>query len=262
MPTFLGIGVQRGGTTWIATCLREHPDVFLPQRKELRFFNFEYDKGIGHYQSFFAEHLGQRAVGEITPSYYQNEPLKRIRQHLPDGKLFIVLRNPIDRAFSQYQLNIAKNEISAEDSFRDACEKYDLIERGMYAKHLKRIRNVVPDEQLHVSFYDDLCDTPKQFIAEIYEFIGVDPSFEPPSLAKRYNRIVLEGTQRRLAQMKLTWAVELVKRTPLGEWIKNRHTRSGPQIDSKDAAWLREIFRDDVLELQQMCDRDLCTWLT
>ena len=107
LPDFLGIGVQRGGTTWLHTLLASHPDVFMPsRRKEIRFFEKYYDRGLGWYSEFFcppAEASRYKAIGEISTQYYDDEASpRRIHADLPEAKLIIMLRHPVSRAYSHY----------------------------------------------------------------------------------------------------------------------------------------------------------------
>ena len=99
LPNFVGIGAQRAATTWAHICLREHPDVFLPDTKEVHFFNRNFDRGIAWYEAHFARHAGEAAVGEVTPNYLNNEEaIPRMAHVLPEARLFVILREPIQRA--------------------------------------------------------------------------------------------------------------------------------------------------------------------
>ena len=101
-PDFLGLGVQKGGTTSLDTMLRQHPDVLLPDRKELHYFSLHYSLGEAWYGGQFAAAQPGQCCGEITP-YYLFHPLApgRIRDLLPEVKLIVMLRDPVERALSQ-----------------------------------------------------------------------------------------------------------------------------------------------------------------
>jgi hypothetical protein len=261
LPNFLGIGVQRGGTTWVHECLRRHPQVFLPAEKELQFFNFGYDKGLDSYRQCFAGWRGQPAIGEITPNYYHSaKALERIRQDLPGIRLFIVFRDPVERAFSHYQL-MDEHQFKGL-SFRQAIEqKPFLMDRGRYNQTLKMIYGLFDPSQVLVCLYDDLACQPQAFLQRLCAFLGVDDQFVPETINQRYNRIVYERAQNTLKAMKLHWAVDLVKKTPVSGWIKRHHQKSGPRIKPRDAAYVRDLYRQDMLEFEQMIGRDLSAWL-
>jgi len=111
LPTFLFIGAEKAGTTWFYARLKEHPDIFVPETKELHFFNKynsnlekmdRFEKlGLNYYQRFFQRYAGEKAIGEVCPMYLCDPcaPV-RIRQTLPQVKLIACLRNPADRAYS------------------------------------------------------------------------------------------------------------------------------------------------------------------
>ena len=105
LPNFIGLGAQRAATTWAYACLREHPEVFIPEQKEIGFFRWHYDKGLDWYASHFEGHAGEPAIGEITPGYMHSaEAIGRIATDLPSVRVFVVLREPVQRSFSAYQL--------------------------------------------------------------------------------------------------------------------------------------------------------------
>src|SRR6188508_2795579 len=129
LPTFIGIGAQRAGTTWAYNCLAEHPQVFMTRKKELHFFYVNYSRGLDWYAAQFAGAGSAVARGEITPDYlYHPEALSNIARDVPDVRLFVILRNPIDRAVSAYALHAQRY---AGLSFAQALAGDDeLIDRG------------------------------------------------------------------------------------------------------------------------------------
>ena len=110
LPDFIGIGASKCGTTWLHELLSQHPDVYMPtKRKEIDYFNFDenFEQGIEWYESFFpdAESAKQyKTIGEFTPRYLDNSGkcAQRIASMPSVEKLIIMVRNPIDRAYSQY----------------------------------------------------------------------------------------------------------------------------------------------------------------
>lgn len=107
LPDFIGIGVQRAGTTRIYELLKQHSEICMPTyRKEVHYFDRYYHKGERWYRSLF-DHCKGKIVGEITPAYiYDEKCAERIHKLLPDVKLIAILRNPIDRAYSQFKFTI------------------------------------------------------------------------------------------------------------------------------------------------------------
>ena len=105
--TFFMIGCQRCGTSWIDAALRDHPQVFLPKMKQSYFFDRNYKNGIDWYMERFKEiEPQQKAVGEIATGYCLPEAIQDMAKHFPDVKLMMVMRNPVDRAYSNFQLSL------------------------------------------------------------------------------------------------------------------------------------------------------------
>ena len=263
LPTFIGIGAQRAGTTWAYNCLAEHPDVFMTNKKELHFFYVNYGRGLEWYEQQFAEAGNARARGEITPDYmYHESALRNIAKDIPDARLFVVLRNPIDRAVSQYALhrdrfgNAPFSAVSTPDS--------ELVVRGLYFQHLQMVYSYFSSDQVRVLLYDDLSTRPGEFLEDLYGFVGVDTGFRPPSLQTRYNRVIYPGFQKVLLGSGLGWIIDGVKKTGLGEWIRQRNAgdrRDDGFATSQDLARLRGYFRSDVENLSRLLSRDLGNWL-
>lgn len=266
-PTFIGIGAQRAGTTWLYHCLAEHPQVFVSPTKELQFFNNHYDEGTGWYAAHFRDVGEERAIGEVSPNYLETaEAPQRIRQLLPDVRLFVSLRDPVSRALSAY--NLFKDQRYAGVSFEQACgEGSPLVYDGLYALHLRRWFEHFDRDQLLVLIYDDIERHPQAVVQRLYEHIGVDADFVPPSISLRYNRA--GGGYRRLQsivkRLGLAPVARLAKQTPLGRVVRRSSgqtaTAKTEQLDEDFMQSLRGRFRDDILKLQEMIGRDLSAWL-
>lgn len=264
LPTFIGLGAQRAGTTWAYNCLAEHPDVFMTRKKELHFFYVNYGRGLAWYEEQFAEAGAAKARGEITPDYmYHERALANIARDVPGAKVFVILRNPVDRAISAYALHPDKY---AGLSFPQAAAQFpELLDRGMYAKHLAVVRRYFGPAQLKVMFYDDLESAPGPFLDELFSFVGVAPGFRPASVQTRYNRVIYPGLQKWLMGSGLGWTIDAVKRSPLGKWVRASHSTSRREDPGVGRADLRELaarFAPDVERLSVETGRDLRHWLS
>lgn len=193
LPNFLCIGVARAGTTTLHKILIQHQDIYLPKIKEPHFFDFEenYQKGIKWYSKyFFGRYNGEKAIGEITPSYiYIEKVAKRIYTDLgKDVKLIIMLRNPVDRAYSQYYLNIRRgvesfsfydimNTVNEEDRIsKGLWEKkcYSYISRGLYANQIKRFLEYFPIDNMKIIIFEkDFIQNRDNTISDIQRFLNV-----------------------------------------------------------------------------------------
>jgi hypothetical protein len=263
LPTFIGIGAQRAGTTWTYNCLAEHPQVFMTRKKELHFFYVNYGRGLDWYREQFAGAETAVASGEITPDYlYHPVALQHIARDVPGVRLFVILRNPIDRAVSAYALHAQRY---AGRSFAQAvADDPELIDRGLYAHHLRGVLEKFPRDRLAILFYDDLVDRPLAFLRELYGFVGVDPSFEPASLETRYNRVIYPRLQQFLLRTGAGWIIDRVKETAIGDWVRARNQgsrRESGVATRADVAKLKVAFADDVAELERVVGRNLDHWL-
>src|SRR4051812_34770 len=150
-PNFIGIGAQRTGTSWIYACLFEHPDLCLP-RKEINFFSRErnWSRGFGWYEAIFGECPPDAQVGEFSTSYLTDaETPGRIRSRYPDARLIVPLRNPIDRAYSNYLNDIVGGVVPASVGFAEALESHpEYVDGGLYARHLRNYIHLFGREQL------------------------------------------------------------------------------------------------------------------
>jgi hypothetical protein len=192
-PSFLGIGAQKAGTTWLDSNLRHHPGVFLPASdKELHFFTREYKQGLPWYLHAFREAAG-RLCGEITPAYslLKKEEIAQVTSVLPELKLIYILRNPIDRAWSAARMDIQRlqdtsslpRDPSREWLYALCAGMHGTIERSDYLRTIQRWLRFVPENRLLLMRYDDLCKDPEEFFLRIVRFLElndrIDPSLYP-----------------------------------------------------------------------------------
>ena len=264
LPNFIGIGAQRAATTWLHKCLSEHPEVFVSEQKELNFFDHHFGEGLPWYERPFAGSDGRKAVGEVTPSYmYDATAIRRMAEIVPGARLFVVLREPISRAHSAYQLHA---DHYPGMGFWDACRKAEdyLVGWSLYADAMARLYEHFPREQVRVYLYEDIRQSAEGVLSDLFGFLGVDAAFAAPSAGKIYNRSVFPEAQKMLSRMRLGWSVALLKKTPLAEAVKDIHksreSREDAGIRSTCPEDLRARFRDDVGRLEGIIGRDLSRW--
>jgi hypothetical protein len=206
LPSFLVIGAQRAGTTSFFSNLCRHPQVGRPAGKELHFFNYDYWRGVTWYRAFFptvaARQLARLrgsdlVTGEATP-YYLFHPAgpARVAETLPDVKLIVLLRNPVDRAYSHYQkmcrMGVERlsfeNALAAEerrlageqerlasdpDYRSDHHRRHAYIARGLYADQLERWFAIFPRDRFLVLLAEDYFARPAETYAETLDFLGL-----------------------------------------------------------------------------------------
>lgn len=278
-PDFILAGPQKCATTWIYQCLKEHPDVLVPKRDSIHYFDMNYEEGEDWYRSHFSHHDGEPIIGETTPSYIRcpNGP-KRIHETVPDAKILFSLRNPVERAFSHYWHEKEKNKISFQ--FEEVITNYDLyqnwVETGQYYRHLQRYRKYFDDEHIGVFFFDDLVSSETDFITEIYEFIGADPTFTPSVVGQKVNQAwnrfdsdLLNRIYRRGFDVILNYGSETVRNTlrPIHKAIQKgqfpfvggkSEYEQGMNPDTRQQ--LEKYFISDVSQLARDQNRDLSHW--
>lgn len=263
LPHFIGLGAQRAATTWLHQCLDEHPQVFMPEKKELFYFSKNYSLGIDWYRDCFAGAASDQIAGEITPTYLHDAPASRIFEALPSAKLFVVLREPVDRALSAYRL--FRDMHYQGQTLRQACEnsRY-LIHHSMYCDRLREYFDVFSRERVKVYLYDDIQSQPDRVIEDLYAYIGVDARFKPERINQVFNHIPSTKLRRLLDGRVGGWLAKRVKNTWLGATVRRRLATSSDSLSPDDKRYcteLKAVFREDVMELQGIIGRDLSSWL-
>ena len=204
LPRFLGLGVQKGGTTSLQRLLEQHPNVFLPRAKELHYFSLHYAKGEAWYRSHFDEAVAKQLCGEITPYYvFHPQAHKRISQLLPQAKLIVLLRDPVERALSQYfhskrlglepldlgkALEVEESRVSGAnevlihpDGRHQSHQEHSYLSRSRYEKQLPAWQKLYPPEQLLVMRSEDLFDKPDLVWERVLKFLEL-PLIPMPSI--------------------------------------------------------------------------------
>ena len=246
LPNFLHVGAAKCASSWLWRVCLEHPQIHVPQTPDnVNFFTVHYQRGLAWYdRTYFADCAGQPAVGEFSNSYYCHEPaLARIARDLPDVKLTITIRQPVDRAFlswahihlkkKPYGLNPAKGiAIPLEKALHHHGHAWFRLwlDPGYYAFHLQCVYRYFPQQRVRVMLYDDLRDDPAAFLAGFFEFLGVDAAFRPGILHQ-----------------------------PVNPDAPGADPVAG--LDPNVRAEMVDVFRDDIEQLQDMLGRDLSHWL-
>ena len=181
LPTFLVIGAMKSGTTSLHGYLAAHPQVFMAEPKELHFFSVGniWQRGQAWYEECFASASDSLARGEASPSYSQADIFRgvagRIAGMLPDIRIVYIVRHPIERMCSMYlhQLASGREHRAIADAFRDSAY---YLNSSRYAWQLDHHLEYIPADRVKVLTTDALRDEPSNDVAELYEFIGVDPA--------------------------------------------------------------------------------------
>jgi Sulfotransferase domain len=234
-------GTQKGGTSALDSFLRQHPEICMPEtRKELHFFdkeeNFTRKPNYKKYHEHF-EPRSQRVIGEATPIYmYWNSAPYRIWQYNPAMKWILVLRNPVERAFSAWNMETKRGaeQLSFEDAVDRESERcrealplqhrvFSYIDRGFYAAQLRRLLNIFGRENCLCLLNEELRTDHQQTLRRVFDFLGVDNSVVPQEAS------VFEHDY-------------------------------DATMDPKLRSRLIDIFHFDIKDLERMLKRDLSAW--
>ncbi len=271
LPNFLCIGTYRAGTTWLYKVLREHPDVFVPDEKEIMFFSNHYLKGIEWYEKFFNVYQGQKYAAEICPTYLSNSKApERIRRHLHDVKLAVILRNPVDQIFSMYNLFQLRG-YTKKDLFSFLSGDKTLLNHVLYFRHLSRYLQFFDSQKIIVMFYEDLKDDPKTFLANLYSFLDIKclyshSIYEVQNRGRTPRSLIIEriiaSTGDLMRRKGLLRLKILLNKFRLSDMLKalNTASRSKNDISAEFRSIINKYVEEDKRCLSKLINRDLSFW--
>jgi len=292
-PNFLLIGAPRSGTTALYEGLAQHPEIFMSPRKEPWFTELTgwFGPWVGprdgqpvatwhDYEQLFAGAGGQKAVGEASTLYLAApEGPRRIRESLPDARLIAILRNPVDRAYSNFLEHVQEGRESEYDFRRAIAAEEDRLRRrwapswaytglGFYGRQLERYFATFPREQMLVLLQEDLAQDRMGVYAQIFRFLDVNPGFVPvlpPRVNENSgipkNRIVHALlTRPNPVRQALRSVLSDHQRRSVRSWLLH-HSLARPHLDDDLRHELMERYRDDILHAGELIGRDLSGWL-
>lgn len=282
LPTFLGVGAQKAGTTWLHAQLQAHPEVYVPTlRKEIHFFDAYFDKGIDWYANFFPSRPAEEGFtqwGEITPKYmFDPEVADRILETLgPTTSIIVVLRDPVERFFSQYRMSYSQGDTDLDPQAFVRMND-EAFRRGLYAEQVRRFISRFGRSKVLVLFYEELFATDStgvpRSLLEIGDFLGLSNTLWPRvDCERRVGSVGSAGRPRlaglyRLAKKVRKWCmdkdlegvVRLVKKTGV-----NGRTFGGltgfPKIREELKGELWQAYRSDVAELERLIGKTIDFW--
>jgi len=268
LPDFLGIGALKAGTSYLDAMLRDHPQTWLPPRlKEVEFFNRHYERGPEWYEQQFRGSQG-RVRGEVSPQYlFDGRVAGRIHALIPEARLIVSVRDPVQRAYSQYKHWV--QETGYRRSFDDfLAEHPGAVDRGRYLALLDPYLQLFAREQILVIVFEELVDQPQATMEQVYRFVGVDAAHVPGPSDEAVNAsgsprfhgsyVAVKRVTRWLQDRGATSVIAAAKRTGLGRVFR-------PSDDPPDfaplppatARSLAETYADDVAALSAFLGRDL-----
>lgn len=293
-PNFFILGAPKCGTTSLVAWLSEHPNVYMSPWKEPRYFDRDlktrFRIGEARYYSLFEEVTEEHlAVGEATVWYlYSQEAVPNIEQELPGAQYVVLVRNPVDMAYSLHE-QMTLHQVEHIFDFAKAWKMGPLRRQGRGAsrwlseprlldyqsicclgEQLERLFGLVSRERILVLLLDDLKKDPRGEYLKLLSFLGVPDDgrteFEARNPAKRVRwrlfqrALVLAMKGERVskgmlglkpANSRVFWALNDLNKVP----------RPRAPLSPELKAQLQEFFAQDVEKLQHLLDRDLSAWL-
>ena len=177
-PNLLLAGAGRSGSTFLFSCLKQHPQIYLSKIKELRYFSSNYELGESWYLNHFKCKMDFPVVGEASTEYlYSESATKKIFEFNPNFKIIFMFRNPVERAFSNFkrEIQIWGESRSFEHILR-VSNRYTLP--SMYSKHISRFLEYFPKENLKVIIFEKFIKDVPNYLKEICEFLKINPYFK------------------------------------------------------------------------------------
>ena len=296
LPNFLIVGAAKAGTTSIHAYLQQHPQVFMCPVKETNFFAFEgealnflggiskgylvnFATNISDYRAQFQGVNNEIAIGEACPSYlYIPKAVERIKCYIPDVKIIVILRDPIERAYSHF-LHHLRDRLVPYTDFDQALKlesqriadnwwwDYHYTQVGLYYQQLTRYFDNFGRQQIKVTLYDDLQADSLAFIQDIWQFIGVEKNFFPDMSAKhnatgipRYR--ALDALIKESNLIKTIYQLLPAKfRQPITAKITKSNALWKPPLTPEIRQNLLDLYREDIVKLQDLIQQDLSHWL-
>lgn len=285
LPNFFIVGAPKAGTTSLYHYLDEHPDVFMSPIKEPNYFSYEptikqelyyQERGIGNwdeYKNLFEYSGGKKAVGEASVSYlFYKEVPQLIKNKIQDARIIILLRNPVERAFSHYQMDcklgyvntsfekiiFSKNRTRLENLF---YQQFILL--GLYYEQVKRYLDVFGAEKVLVILFDDFKNDTEKEIKRLYRFLEIDETIKL-NLGKTHNTFA--APRNRLFSIIYRFKkVRMMMKKFLPQKIQSYIlkiilTKKKTPVDEKTINFLNEFYKPDILKLEKLLNRNLSAW--
>ncbi len=300
LPDFFVIGAPKGGTTALHVALALHPQLFMSPVKEPKFFicdgrppRWGGGPGDAHsygewfwrqddYEALFADAPTGVLCGESTPFYLADFDAKqRIRERVPHARLIAVLRDPVDRAYSNWA-HLWSDGLEPLSDFLAACAEEDgriaagwapfwhYLALGRYGEQLRHLYTVFPREQVHLLRYRYLVDQPREALNGICAFLGVAPDLVTSAPFENVSTYVPPTTTNQLLRTSIRVGAAIGRFFPPQLWRKastpllaalQREAGPKPPLTRPQRRQLLTYFADDIRLLEQETGRSFADWI-
>jgi len=254
LPDFLGIGIDKAGTTWLYENLRMHPDVFVSRQKELNYFDRDFTrKSLKFYANNFKNGFN-KVKGEITPgyTYLSLDRIRFIREVLPDVRLIFLVRNLVEQqwSFAFHQL-VRRFGIKVDDvpmsEFFNFFKNNQFYRIGGYTGIMHRWLRHFPAEQFFVGFFEDISQQPKKLLYNVFKHIGVSCDIDWKVLP--YNKMIVPPAGLKYRGHDTGRGV-----------IDPKHESSISLLPNKYRAFLEELYQEEIAALRKQFGDRISKW--
>lgn len=285
LPNAILVGAQKGGTTALYNWLSQHPDIFgEPAMKDFPFFCTEgyRESGIEWFARQFSRHQGEKIVlhGYVNYLTLSQESAPLISRDLEDAKIFVVLRNPVERAYSAYLQAIKMGRDDAK-TFEVALERENTkkpvsfaqrmdrgyLQHGFYSPNLTTFRKYFSPDNIQILLFDDLKNEPYRVCEDLFKFFGVDSSFRPElrqmnTYAEPRSRTIRKLINFGIPVKAIRDLIPMNQRINIRRRLHNLNFRSTakPEIKPETASYLQRVYGDEINRLEDLLGRELSAW--
>jgi hypothetical protein len=218
------------------------------------------------YEALFAGASTEIAIGEASPQYLRcPTAAQRIHQCIPDVKLVASLRNPADRAFSGFLMRTRRGE-AVKSLYEELTPEASHVKEGFYYKRLKRYFDIFARPQIKIYIFEEFKKDPAKVIVDLFDFLGVDTTFVPDTSTRHnpaaipksrlLNRLFYDPTLIRTAKAILPEKVQMMVKQ-----VRQQNLKPPPKFPPDLRLKLLDHYREDILKLEELLDRDLSIWL-
>lgn len=270
-PDFLLIGAPKCGTTWLSRRLAAHPSIWLP-RDELHFFSRHHGRGRQWYAAQFGGATPGQLLGENSNSYLTEGAAFRIAAEVPQAKLICLLRDPVERAYSSYGMQIDRGRATRDVALYLDPKRSPLphiLTNGLYGRLLEPFFRAFEREQIMVALFDEVRTDPGELYRRVLAFLGAPIDFVPPDLATSENVRKLSGLPGGVKRS-LWWLRPYLERRPLrtirdsalGLHVQTAVSRpkTYPPLTPALSSRLSDYYAPDIALLESLLARPLTQW--
>lgn len=277
LPNFVGIGSTKCGTTWLHELLKQHPKIYVPEkRKEINFFNFDenYQKGLSWYESFFPDPqtaTQYQAIGEFTPRYL-DQPAKcapRMASVESIDKIFVMFRNPVNRVYSQYGHAVRAGYNKSFEDF--LLNRPWVVEHSLYANHLEPFLEVYDRQQICCIIFERSVSDLEATKHKVADFLGVSAAEFPDtagltrvnqSYVPKFSQLnqIASSINQYLFKHDLDWVINLADSLGIRQLLKMGAQQKLPPMQDSTRLRLQDNFQQDIAKLESVLNTDLAIW--